>query len=233
MESAEAVSQRAAYCRVAAVGGDKFLLQGGVSGIAGRLLFILGRNRDSVLFEDVQHVREHGMDDETVVIVEMEDGSVAVPAVADIPVHEAGQGVIDGGAFVFAGEFQQGRLNHCGEEQPVALVRLYHPRRFEGADEILLRFGVQTVPKCVRSADQALCKESGVHERLVAVAEVEEVGRRRIHRVGNRLDGKGAVFLAQAAFGGVPAFQFKPWSNAADHPSQGLQMGISSPAAAG
>ena len=163
MERAEAVSQRAAHCRIAAVGGDEPLLQGGIAGIAGRLLFILGRNRDSVLFEDVQHVREHGMDDETVVIVEMEDGSVAVPAVADIPVHEAGQGVIDGGAFVFAGEFQQGRLNHCGEEQPVTLVRLYPPRRFEGADEILLRFGVQTVPKCVRSADQALCNESGVH----------------------------------------------------------------------
>ena len=59
-----------------------------------------------------RHVEQHRLDDITVIVVEVERGAVAIPAVTLVPLHVAVEGILHGGHLTLARKLQKRSLDH-------------------------------------------------------------------------------------------------------------------------
>ena len=176
-----------------------------------------------------QHVKQHGLNHEAVVVVPVKTRPVAIETVAHVPLFVRAHGVIDPHGVEALPNHGEGGLHDGGEKQPVVLSRRDRAGGDQARRQILLRAGVQLVPQFVGRAQERLRQESAVHQRLRAFMEVEEVGRLRVRAGADRLPREAGVALLQIAFGTGVERRFQPGRDAGEQPSDGLQVGHLAP----
>ena len=174
LECAIAVGERAANGGEGSFRADKPLLDGGVAagagfhGLAEEGFPALGGFADGV--EDVE---QHGLDDEAVVVVPMEVGTIAVEAVALVPLLVLAQGVVNAHGVPGLTVLAEHGLDDGGEEEPVVEAGLDEAGFDQGADEVVFCGGVEPGPELVGGADDGQREEGGVDDGLAVIAEVE------------------------------------------------------------
>ena len=100
-----------------------------------------------VPLQDLQRLGEHRMDHKTVVVVEMEVGTVTIPSVTLVPLMTEAVHTIHQSVHVtLACKLQECRLDDGGEEQPVALIGFDAAGYFPLVDEPLLCLLVESSP---------------------------------------------------------------------------------------
>src|SRR2546423_3615556 len=116
LEDAEAVGEAAADRWERSLWADQALLDGGVAArsrqdggvqVVPALVLFLHR---------FEHVEQHRLDDEAIVVIPMEISAVAVDAVALVPVHVVLEGGFHGLDEPGLADGAEGGLDHGGEE---------------------------------------------------------------------------------------------------------------------
>ena len=105
--------------------------------------------------ERVEHVEQHRMDDEAVVVVPVERRAVAVGAVALVPLVVLAQRVVDAHPIPRGAELGERRLDRRREQQPVVEARL-RSRRVDSSAAIRCRLvaGSSALAQRARRAQQ-------------------------------------------------------------------------------
>src|SRR3984893_19130275 len=157
VEGSATVGDGAADGRIRAVGSDEAFLDCGVA---------LGTQGDGVAIglpgwelaaDGVHELQEIGLDDEAVVVVGVEVGTVAVGSIAEEPVVVLAEGVVDAELVPresrLIDDLEQGLVHGC-EEEPVVVAPRYDALLDEGLCEALTSGGVERMQELVRSTEQ-------------------------------------------------------------------------------
>ena len=212
--------------RVGPFRGDHHLQQGGKSLFAQKLPVEPLLRQEAMSDHYAHHVGQHGVDHEAVVEVHVHLHAVAEDSVSLVPsvVDEAVYAVAETPGVAFSGVFEQRRLDHRGEEQPVGLVRYHAAAALPFVNQILLRVGVEPRPYPFASAQHAFSEKGCVHERLcVAASEGQVVRRFRIHGVAHGCRQHFYIFCAQPAFRSVVGAEAEPGAETAYGASESFQ----------
>jgi len=197
--------------RVAAGPGEG----GGPHGLPGR------RGRPAGL----EHVEEHRVDHEAVVVVPVEGGTVAVDPVALVPLGVLAQGVVHPERVPPRPQPGEGGLHRRREEEPVVEGRLDGPGRLEGPHEVGAHPRIEGGDEGPGGAEEGLAEERRVHEGLALPGEVQVVGRGGVHRVGEGAPGEVGAGGADAPLRPVVALELEPGREAREQAAEGLEVG--------
>ena len=180
-----------------------------------------------MLFAYRKNLREHRVDDEGIVVVQMEFLPVAVPSVTFIPLfQELIHSVSKALQVALAFEFQQSGFDGGGEQQPVALVGLDAAGALEFFDDLFLSVGVKISPYLPGCSQKTLGKECGIDKRLSVpvFAESKVVLGFRVDGILQSLQGPFEHLGAQLPFFAAVRSQLQPWRDAADCPAYGFKI---------
>ena len=157
---------------IASVGVDQALLDDGVPVGAGADGRLHGRPRRLLGGDGVHQLQQVGMDDEGVVVVPVQLGTVAVDAVAQVPGGVLAKGVIDAGAVPLFAEREKAGLDDRVEEQPVIEGWGERMGLTQGLRQLCPHRRGQLLLQLLRRAQQAQCEEGRVDDVLVVDPEV-------------------------------------------------------------
>src|SRR5208337_2186349 len=145
MECAVVIGERTTDGGEGAFGADEALQNGGVADGAG---FDWRAHRFPAAggFYGVEDVEEQGMNDEAVAVVKVEGRTVAVKAVAFVPLLDLTQGGVDAHSVPGQAELVEQGFDDGGKKNPVVEAGLDFASFDEGADEVTLRGGVEFGP---------------------------------------------------------------------------------------
>lgn len=215
VEGAGAVAEGSADGREGAVGGDLALLDDGVT--AGAVENAVAELRE--VLEGFDDVGEHGVDDVAVVVVAVEFGSVAVNAVAEIPLFVLAEGVIDAHAVCgFADGFEEG-FDEGGEEQPVVKIGDAIPGGAETRENFGASGVAEGVPEGRSAPEKALGEEGGVDHALLALGEIDLGGE-----VVESGDDIGQEAVTEGGFFRGKAGTDEPGGDAAEGAADGFEV---------
>jgi hypothetical protein len=229
LKGAEPVRDRTADRGVAAIGRDEPLENGAVAARDLALSLLHRGVAIGVRPERGEDVEQERLDHEAVVVVPVEIGAVAVDAITEVELLELAQDQIDARLVPFLAHAQQRHLDHRTEQQPVRVGRGDVAGGYERGDQVAPDRGIDGVPQCARRADDGVCEERRIHERLPLLGEVHEVWRARIDRVGERGVRQLDVAPAALALGRIIRTELEPRGDAGQRAAERFEMGDRSP----
>ncbi len=175
MKSAAPIRERSAKSREAAVGPDEALQDRAVppGAVENTGAHVTPGLRFIATYP--QHVEQHRLNHEAVVVVPVEAGTIAVHAVAPVPLLVLAQRVVHAEPIPRCAEQLQARLDRGSEHEPVAEPWRDRASRRQRLYQPSLRCLIQRAGERMWSAEQALREERRVHKRLRLVREVQGV----------------------------------------------------------
>ena len=179
MEGTHTIDNGAAHNRIGSFGRNHTLL---LFGIACETLHLHGqelfRTLYLVLGHDAQHICQHRMNHEAVVVVGMILGAVAIDTVAHIPLVTEGIHAIHQALHVtLAGKLQQSGFDHRSKQQPVVVEGLDATRTLQLRNHAFARRFIHTSPQLLGSTQQALSQESSIDQGLRRRTKIKVIGR--------------------------------------------------------
>ena len=173
------------------------------------------------------------MDDEAVVVVPVELRSVAVRAVALVPLLVLAKRVVDARAIPCRAQGLQRRFDHRRKQQPVVEPRHDRTGGLQRRDQLPLRRRVEAVAQRARRAEESLREERGIDQRLPIAGEVQEIRRGGIDGAARSRGRASCAYRCAAVPPGVRVGrQLEPRRDAGDQPAERLEMRDRSPVGA-
>ena len=224
MEGGAAVDDGAAGGGEAAVGIDEPFEDHGIA-------FVALSRRDFEVFVgvgDAEDLAEKGVDDIAVIIIPMIRRAVGIHAVADIPLLELADAVVD--AEVVTGHLvaAEKSFDHAGEQEPVGEAGLDISGEEEGLFDLVLGGGVQVLPE-PGGADEGEGHEGGVDEGLAVGVPGHIIFCVGVYGIGDGFEGEGTVFGAEGDLFLGAAFGVEPGCEAAEQAGEGFEIGVLCP----
>ena len=164
----------------------------------------------------------------------MELGAVSVDTVALVPGLVLAQGIVDAhGIPRLAGQVQGG-FHGSAEQEPIAGAGANGAGGAQRFHHAALGGAVELAPEFARRAQQRLRQKGGIHQRLLAVGEVEVIGRSGVGGGCHCLAGQFSEAGALASFGARGAVvgrgaRFEPRRDTGYQPAEGFQVSIEAP----
>ena len=164
------------------------------------------------------------MEDVAGIIVEGEDRTISIPAVANIPLFHLAAGSIHTELIILSTGFCQHAFDGGGKEEPVGVGRINLAHALELLDIALLCHIVEWHPKGVPGAEERLGDVGGINEILPSLAPTEII--RGIWVYGILIGGQCPLteLTALLPLGSIIIRKGKPRGDAGHQSAKGLHI---------